>query len=370
MKIESRYRLKEIKVSGYKSIGEPQTLNLSDVNVLIGANGAGKSNLVSFFQMLNHVATNRLQLFIGRSGYTDSLLYFGTKRSEHLKVKISCENQENSLRYNFVLGHAYQGQMIFIDEEIENVGKDQQYHLGAGQQESSLREYSNRLPEAKALLSLLEGCRVFQFHDTSAKAPIRQPADINDNRSLRPDAGNLAAFLYAMRESERGKRYFERTESSIQRVMPQFEAFSLEPAVENPNYIKLAWKSQKGDYIFGAHQLSDGSLRFMALAALLLQPPENLPRVIVIDEPELGLHPKALMDLVGMIDIASESCQVVLSTQSSFLLNFFDVDDVIVVDVEDDSTVYKRLDKEELAQWVRDYSLAELWEKNILGGRP
>lgn len=367
---EDRYRLKEIGVQGFKSIGGAQTLKLGDVNVLIGANGAGKSNLVSFFQMLNHVATNRLQLFIGRSGYTDSLLYFGTKRSEHLKVKISCESQESSIGYSFVLGQAYQGQMIFIDEEVENAGKGQLYRLGSGQQESSLKGYSNRLPEAKVMLTLLEGCRVFQFHDTSANALIRQPVDINDNRSLRSDAGNLAAFLYGMRESERWRRYFERIESSIQRVMPQFEAFFLEPAVENPNYIKLSWKSQSEDYIFGAHQLSDGSLRFMALTALLLQPPENLPRVIVIDEPELGLHPKALMDLVGMIEIASENSQIVLSTQSSFLLNFFDVNDVIVVDVEDDSTVYKRLDKEELAQWVRDYSLAELWEKNILGGRP
>jgi predicted ATPase len=370
MNIEDRYKLTEISVIGYKSIGELQTLNLGGVNVLIGANGAGKSNLVSFFQMLNHVATNRLQLFIGRNGYADSMLYFGTKRSEHLKVKISCESQESSIGYSFVLGHAYQGQMIFIDEAIEYVSKGQQYRLGAGQQESSLKEYSNRLPEVQALLVLLEGCRVFQFHDTSANAPIRQPVDINDSRSLRSDAGNLAAFLYAMRESERGRKYYDRIESSIQRVMPQFEAFFLEPAVENPNYIKLAWKSQSEDYIFGAHQLSDGSLRFMALTALLLQPPENLPRVIVIDEPELGLHPKALMDLVGMIEIASENSQIILSTQSSFLLNFFDVDDVIVVDVENDSTMYKRLDKVELAQWVRGYSLAELWEKNILGGRP
>lgn len=163
MKKEDRYRLKEIKIHGFKSIGKSQTLNLGDVNVLIGANGAGKSNLASFFQMLNHIATNRLQLFIGRSGYTDSLLYFGTKRSEQLKVKISCENQENSFRYNFVLGDAYQVQMILIDEEIENVGKDQQYYLGAGQQESSLKEYRNRLPEVKVLLSLLEGCRFISY---------------------------------------------------------------------------------------------------------------------------------------------------------------------------------------------------------------
>jgi predicted ATPase len=136
-------------------------------------------------------------------------------------------------------------------KEIENVGRGLQYHLGAGYKESYLKEYSNRLPEAHVLLSLLEGCRVFQFHDTSANAPIRQPADINDNRSLLPDEGNLAAFLYAICASEQGKRYYERIESSIKRVMLQFEFFFLEPAIENPNYIKLSWKPRSEDYILG-----------------------------------------------------------------------------------------------------------------------
>ena len=344
-------------------------LNLSDVNVLIGANGAGKSNLVSFFQMLNHIAIGRLQLFIGRNGYAESVLYYGPQKTEAFRAKVRFEKQDMSIEYEFFLGYSYQGQMTFIIESFKTTGKPLQF-LGAGHRESLLKEKKLRAPSALPLLSLLRGCGVFQFHDTSNNSSIRQPANINDNRYLRSDAGNLAAFLYAMRESKQGRRYFERIEFVIHRILPQFESFFLEPAVENPNFVKLNWRSKKEDYIFGAHQLSDGSLRFMALAALLLQSPETLPNVIVIDEPELGLHPKALMDLVGMIKIASENSQVILSTQSSFLLDFFDVDDVIVVDVEHDSSTYKRLNTEELAQWIEDYSLAELWEKNILGGRP
>ena len=376
MKKQDRYKLTQIEISGYKSIGQHQSLSFGDINLLIGANGSGKSNLVSLFQMFHEIAVGKLQTFIGKSGYAESVLYYGLKNTKHLEGKVLFESQDSSIKYEFILSHSSGGQMMFEKEAFSFDGKDTSnsvasdpHDLGSGHKESCLAK-KNNVPYAKTLVSLLAGCRVFQFHDTSDTASIRQPSNISDNLFLHSDAGNLASYLFAMRESNKGRRYFERIESRIRTIIPLFDSFFLDRSILNTNLIQFNWRSQKQSHIFGVHQLSDGALRYIALATLLLQAPENLPNVIVIDEPELGLHPEALIDLVGMIKIAAENSQIILCTQSSFLLNFFDVNNVIVVDVKDDSTQFERLDQKELSQWIQDYSLADLWEKNILGGRP
>ncbi len=163
--------------------------------------------------------------------------------------------------------------------------------------------------------------------------------------------------------------YYQRIVRRVAEIMPQFRDFDLRPMEENPNMIRLDWVDKYQSKVFGAHQLSDGSLRFMALATLLLQPKETLPKIIVIDEPELGLHPEALMDLVGMIKIAAANSQIILSTQSSFLMNLFEPEDIITVSAKKGYTEFKRLDVDELKEWYEDYTLAELWEKNLIGGR-
>ena len=372
-----RHRLKTVEISGFKSIGEKQSIDFGDINVLIGANGVGKSNLVSFFQMLNHITTNGLQIFIGKQGYADSLLYYGSRNTDRFTAKLRFENNEWYNEYDFALTHSFQGQMMFAYENVKSalkpdhfiIPKTEPTTLGFGHQESLLKENSF-LPVAKVLLSILGRCRAYQFHDTSDKAYIRQPSFIDDNRYLKSDAGNLGSYLFTMKKSESGFNYYQRIVDRIQKIMPQFEDFFLEPAFENQNLVKLQWIDKGHQHTFGAHQISDGSLRFMALATLLLQPPDSLPNVIVIDEPELGLHPEALIDLVGMIKIAAQNCQIILSTQSSFLLDFFNVNDIIVVETKDDSTVFNRLSQDQLIEWVKDYTLSELWEKNLIGGRP
>ena len=123
------------------------------------------------------------------------------------------------------------------------------------------------------------------------------------------------------------------------------------------------------DKYFAAKDLSDGSIRFIALATLLLQP--TLPKVIIIDEPELGLHPVAIAKLCSMIKSASErGCQIIISTQSADLISHFNACDVITVDRKDGQSVFNRLDNESLQQWLQDYSLGELWTKSIIHGQP
>ncbi len=219
---------------------------------------------------------------------------------------------------------------------------------------------------------LLRECRVFQFHDTSKSSKIRSKGYINDNRYLHSDGGNLAAFLYAMRQKEGGEKYYGRIVRHIRQILPQFRDFELAPDLLNDNYILLNWYEQSAEYLFGPHQLSDGSLRFMALTTLLLQPKETIPSVIILDEPELGLHPTAIAILAGMVRQAARHCQIIMATQSQRLVDEFDAENIVVVErsPQKKSSVFKRLNETELALWLEQYSLSELWEKNVIGGRP
>jgi len=218
----------------------------------------------------------------------------------------------------------------------------------------------------------LKKCQVFQFHDTSKESKIRNSGYINDNEYLRSGGGNLAAFLYAIKKQKDGEKYYNRIIRYIQQVFPQFGDFVLAPSVRNDNYIILNWTELGSDYLFGPHQLSDGTLRFMALATLFLQPPKSLPSVIILDEPELGLHPAAISILAGMVKTASQKCQVILATQSTRLIDEFKTSDIVVVDRDKikKCSIFKKLNEEKLKEWLESYSMSELWEKNILGGRP
>ena len=156
----------------------------------------------------------------------------------------------------------------------------------------------------------------------------------------------------------------------MQRVAPFFDEFLLEPLRLKPDDIKLEWRHKRSDQYFDASSLSDGTLRFIALATLFLQPEEFRPSVILVDEPELGLHPYALEMLAALIRQASVATQVIVSTQSSLLLDHFHPEDVLVADRVDGGTKLTRLEPKPLAKWLEDYSLGQLWEKNEIGGRP
>jgi predicted ATPase len=226
---------------------------------------------------------------------------------------------------------------------------------------------------SRVLFSLLSGIRAYQFHDTSDTARIKDRCYVDDAGHLRHDAGNLAAFLKMLKGYASYEKYYNRIVRHIQRVMPQFGDFDLELIPGSGEYVRLNWRdSFNGDYLFDPHQISDGSLRFMALAALLLQPPDLLPKFIVLDEPELGLHPAAISELAGMVKIAAQHTQVLLATQSTRLVDEFDLENLVIVerDPEKHCSVFKKLQAEQLEDWLARYSLSELWEKNVLGGQP
>jgi predicted ATPase len=360
-------RLENISVQGYKSIRD-MSLDLTSLNVLIGANGAGKSNFISLFSLLRAVVTEQLQFSVASHGGAETLFYFGTKNTE--KINIELKFGQNG--YKCVLSPAVPDTVIFADERCyfysTRSGQPYNEFLGSGQKESKLKQNAKDAPVVRYVYNAVKDWRVYHFHDTSYSAPVRKTGKIDDNDKLRTDAANLAAFLYRLQAQH--EMQYKMIVNTVRMVAPFFDDFILRPNPLNESTIQLEWKERNSDAYMNAASLSDGTLRFICLATLLQQPATFQPSAILIDEPELGLHPFAINVLAGLLKSASAKRQVIVSTQSVPLVNQFDTENLIVVDREEGQSVFKRLKPETIDNWMTDYGLGELWEKNVLGGRP
>lgn len=360
--------LEKIKISGYKSIRSLE-LELLSLNLLIGANGAGKSNFIGVFRLLNEILERRLQVFSGTVG-ANNLLYFGNKVTDVITLSLNF----GANGYIAELAPTNSDTLIFADEEMWFHDKSRfrtpyTVSLGAGHRETLLYEESASRATTNIADHVIHGMRswkLYHFHDTSANAKVKQTSDINDNEALRGDASNLAAFLFLLREKYRDN--YNVIVKNVRLVAPFFDDFILRPSSLNEDKIRLEWRELGSDNYFDGNMLSDGTLRFICLATLLLQP--ELPSVILIDEPELGLHPYAINQLAALLRSASNQTQVIVSTQSVPLINQFSPENILIVDREDGQTVINRLQADDLGEWIDEYGLGELWEKNLIGGRP
>jgi len=358
--------LEQITLTGFKSIQSLEPLPLHALNLLIGANGAGKSNFLKALTLLNTITDKKLQLWIGREGGADEILYFGQKITSKLQIKWQLKKQ---IHYQCTLIPAQNDTLIFAQESSSNsLDKPQMFLTDGGYRESNLQQLAQNDSEAQNTLNHLKNWQIYlyHFHDTTTTAKMRQQGDLHDNIFLRPDASNLAAFLYLLKK--RHPLNYQNIVETVRIVAPFFEDFRLQPSRLNPEKIQLEWQHLGSDRYFNAHTFSDGTLRFIGLATLLLQP--ELPATILLDEPELGLHPYAISILAEMMQSAATQTQIIASTQSVTLVNQFQAEDIIVIERENEQSRFKRLNSEELSYWLEDYSLGELWEKNVLGGRP
>jgi len=365
-------KLSHVGVKNFKSIRDLE-LDLNALNVFIGANGAGKSNFVEVFKFLNQLVHDNLQEYVGASGGSDRILYFSRKTSDSLSLELSFDAGVNG--YKCVLAPTAEDNFIFSNESIwfHDASK---YHdpyrigLGSGHKESKLREEASTDTGQVAYHVLLDlkSWRLYHFHDTSESARVKQTGDIEDNIALQPDARNLAAFLYRIHKNF--PDHFENIQDAVRMVAPFFDRLNLHPSGLNEQKIRLEWKEVGSDAYFNGASLSDGSLRFMCLATLLLQPVPLLPSVILLDEPELGLHPRAVAVLAGLLRQAAQRRQVMVATQSVTLVNQFEPQDIVVVEREEGQSVFRHLEKSDMEGWLEDYGLGDLWEKNVLRGRP
>lgn len=362
--------IEQVYIKNYKSIQEAN-VKLGSLNVLIGSNGVGKSNFISFFELVNALLNKRLGSYVVMRGGFDRFLYQGQKYSKYMECLLDFANTN---AFFFQLKPTIENK-AFIESSgdyFNNKKDDTKDYVNLWNKTlwDNAVEESGILDSAKwranYLRNFLNSFTVYHFQDTSITSLMRKECNIGDNIALRHDASNLAAYLFRLQKNE--PKSFKLIEGVIRSIVPYFKGFVLR---ENPNkqdYITLEWEEKDSDTYLDANSLSDGTLRFIALATLLLQP--NLPDTIIIDEPELGLHPTAINKFAAMVRRASQKKQIILATQSVNLVNCFEPEEVVVVDRKDNQTIFNRLDKESLSVWLDVYNLGDIWEKNIIGGQP
>ncbi len=355
--------INRISIKNFKSI-QKLDLALSPINLLIGANGAGKSNFISFFKFLSNLYAQQLQNYVAEQAGADNILYFGLKKSDNLIGNIQFDSKN---MYYFTLKPNSEGNLYF-EKEGTNFKTDYDFWdnvpIADSNKESKLIDFKHG--RYHYVNFYMQSFKIFHFHDTSPTAKIKHKGNIDDNSFLRENGQNLAAYLYFLQEKH--SKDFKKIELVIKAIAPFFDSFVLQPDRIREDQIRLEWKEKDSDMYLNATHLSDGTLRFMALATLLLQP--NLPKVIIIDEPELGLHPFAINKLAGLIKKASAQSQIIIATQSVNLIDNFEPEDIITVDRKEKQSVFQRQSSETLKDWLQEYSIGDLWNKNVIGGRP
>ena len=388
-------RIASVRIRGFRSLADVELSGLSNATVLIGANGSGKSNFIRFFDMLRWMLWRRLGEFVERCGGADDQLYGGNRTTPRMRAEIAVDRGQRDVLhvYQFALSYAQTDRLIFTEEAVgassRGFWEPLRLYIGSGGHREaeivqaaqsvkrgvetddfarSLDQAYAKLPQgyAESLLTVLRNCSVYQFHDTSDSSNFKKRWDAEDNNTLHTHGGNLAAILHRL-EREDIER-FETICRHINRVLPAFDRFQVE---ESYGKVSLRWKAKGMDKTFGAHLTSDGSLRFFALVTLLNLPSEMLPAILLLDEPELGLHPAAVALVGGMIKALAEKKQVIVATQSPLLVDTFDLNEIVVVELQDGQTQFKRLNPGAYQVWLDDnFTTGELWQKNLLGGRP
>ena len=372
-------KIDSISIKGFRSLADIEISGLPDVTVMIGANGSGKSNIIRFFDMLSWMLkSRRLAEFVARHGGADDQLFGGSKKTPSMEATVSLRTGDVECKFSFSLAHAHPDRIIITKESLkwskggEPIGEWTEVSKGKSEaslllddlqrQQTDQLFYASLLPIAKSLKDL----RVYHFHDTSEGSSIKKSWDIDDNHHLRSHGGNLAAVLHRLEHED--VRRFDLICRHIGRILPPFDRFEIE---ESYGKVSLRWKAKSTDKTFGAHLTSDGSLRTFALVTLLNLPPVVLPSVILLDEPELGLHPAAIGLVAQMIKQLSHDKQIIVATQSPLLIDEFGLEEIVVLDLDDGRTRIRKLSTDDYKMWLdQDYTPSQLWQKNVLGGRP
>lgn len=379
-------KISHLTIKGFRSLKSIERLELGDFNVLIGANGAGKSNILEFFRMMNFAfnsSEGNLQLYVARKGRASSLLYYGPQVTRFMDASIQFDGDHQWSRYDFSLSWGAPDEIFFSSELLAFQREEidphpNQLQLGSGHQESKVLGVANlaanpwQQTTARVFRNRLREIRAYHFHDTSDEANMRLSQDIHREDYLMNNGGNIAPFLFGLKE--RRPEHYQRILDTVQFIAPFISDFVVEPEALNDRFIMLRWRDRSGE-VLGPHQLSDGTLRTIALVTALLQPEETMPSIMLFDEPELGLHPHGVKIVADLLKAASSKRQVIVATQSPLLIRDYDPADIAVIEREEDrdqrgATVVKRLDPAELACWLEDYDLGQLYEKNVTGGGP
>ena len=372
-------RIEAVRIQGFRSLANVALTEVADTTVLIGANGSGKSNFIRFFEMMSWMLrVRRLGELVARRGGASDQLFGGSRRTPRMEAELSLRTDAGRNDYRFALSHGHPDRFGFTEEafRFSRLGfplQAQWQYLGSGHDEARIVEAAqagvgeeNNRRTASVVVHLLRNCAAFQFHDTSHSSNMKRDWDVGDNKTLRTDGGNLAPILLRLEQEDVAR--FDQICRYVGRILPIFDRFEL---TESYGKVALRWKPKGMDKSCGAHLTSDGSLRFFALVTLLNLPAEMLPDVLLLDEPELGLHPAAITLVANMIKSLSTERQVIVATQSPLLVDAFDLEEIIVAELRGERTEFHRLEASDYREWLDDaFTTGELWQKNLIGGRP
>ncbi|MBN1698599.1 MAG: AAA family ATPase [Spirochaetales bacterium] len=363
--------LDRLTIKGFKSIKTLEDFSLGKLNIFIGGNGAGKTNLIGFFRMLRSLIDGNLGNYVVQNGGAGDLLFNGPK----ITTEMEFTTIFGIRGYCFTLKPTPKDKCIITAEKrfykYARTGGGW-WDLGDGDDDTSLlvKEAKSKRKDSQYSLPVYEAIaswQIYHFHDTSETSAMRQYEIIQDNKYLRGNASNIAPYLFMLKN----KYFTEYTEilNAVRMVMPFFDDFLLDITdFGRKQKLNLSWKQKGSDYPMQPYHLSDGSLRFICLATALLQP--DPPSTIIIDEPELGLHPEAISILSELIQDASKRTQIIVATQSPALIDHFGIEDIIVVKRENGASTFQRLNEEDFKTWLENYSVGELWTKNVIDGGP
>ena len=371
-------RIESLRVKGFRSLADVEINEMPNATVLVGANGSGKSNLIRFFELMNWmIGARRLDEFVQRQGGADDQLFGGNKISPGIEAELAMRTDAGRNDYRFALVRAHPDRFMFTEEAFrftrDGFGASAPWQsIGSGHTEAKIAEAAQPAASvdvdheaAGVLVRLLRRCAVYQFHDTSDESRFKTKWEAEDSSTLRSDGGNLAAVLLRLERED--LRRFNFICDFIRRALPVFDRFQIEEVYER---VLLRWKAKGMAKTIGAHLTSDGSLRLFALITLLNLPPEMLPDVLILDEPELGLHPAAVALIGDMIKVLAEERQVLVATQSPLLVDQFCLDEILVLELRDRRTEIHRCDENEYRVWLNEYTTGEIWQKNLIGGCP
>jgi len=363
--------LDKLTIKGFKSINNLEDFELKNLNVIVGGNGAGKSNFIAFFKMMRSLMDGNLNRFIRDNGGAADLLFHGAKKTKKMEFSTRFGFGTRGFRFNLVVT-PNNGCAIEDEARFYAGGASRWWGLGDSEtgQSKMVEEVKNGASDAsysQPVFDAISSWQIYHFHDTSASSAMRGYEIIQDNKKLRTDAANIGAFLLKLKQQYQNE--YQQILDSVRLVTPFFDDFILEPRNSGAKEeVNISWSQNGSDYPMQPYHLSDGSIRFICLATALLQP--EPPATIIIDEPELGLHPAAIVILAELIQLAATRTQVVIATQSPSLIDQFSIDDIIVTNRDQGASTFKRLQEKDFSHWLENYSVGELWTKNVIVGGP
>jgi len=375
--------LKKLSVKGYRKLLDME-LEMRPFAVLIGANGSGKTSILELMELLSRAATGHLNDFVVSHGGFRALLTRKEITELVLSVEMTYEPPEN-IRQDYDIRHDQARYTLRLAEQgygyrivDEYAGYDKHNFLG-----DPFLAFGNNDISHEALLSHLRGTRInsdlnpiwdayaTQFASASYFASnfkvngvVKEAQRLTPTMSPGGSGEFLLSYLYNLREQH--PEAYKELERVLASAFPLFTKLTL-PLVANGT-VGLEWWEERLSGSLSSFQLSEGTLRFVWLAAALLMP--EPPAITVIDEPETSLHPELLRLLVSLMRDASRRTQLIVATHSDRLVTLLDPAEVVIMDAtEDDFAMATWADTLDLDEWLQEYTLGEVWRKGIMGGR-